>query len=70
MATIKVYRAAYVFGSEEDARIHFSDWIKTDGFDEVEEMLAAVNPSVDGGQAGVEPTILGWEEKELDTEPL
>lgn len=69
MAIVKVYRAAYTFGAEEDARVFFSDWVSLDGIDEVETMLEAVNPAVNGGSAGVTPTILGWEEKELDTEP-
>ena len=70
MATVKVYRAAYTYGTAEDASIHFSDWISLDGLDEVEARLAAVNPSMNGGMPGVEPTILGWEEKKLDTEPV
>ena len=70
MATVKVYRAAYKFGDAENAEIHFSSWVSLEGIDEVESLLAAVNPSMNGGSAGVEPTILGWEEKKLDTEPL
>ena len=69
MATVKVYRAAYTFESSEDARVYFSDWVSLDGIDEVETRLEAVNPSMNGGAAGVTPTILGWEEKELDTDP-
>ena len=69
MATVKVYRAAYTFENAEDARVYFSDWVSLDGIDEVEAKLEAVNPPLDGGAAGVTPTILGWEEKSLDTEP-
>ena len=64
-----VYRAAYTFGDAEDATVHFSDWVDISGIDEIESVLEAVNPSRNGGEAGVTPTILGWEKKELDTEP-
>ena len=70
MAVVKVYRAAYTFGDAEDARIFFSDWVSLAGIDEVQSMLEAVNPPLNGGNAGVTPTILGWEEKELDTDPV
>lgn len=70
MAQVKVYRAAYVFGNAENAIVRFSGWVSADGIDEVQGIIEAVNPSMDGGEAGVTPTILGWEEKELDTEPI
>ena len=69
MALTYVYRAAYVFGDAENATVYFSDWVNLSGIDEVESMLEAVNPSMNGGSPGVTPTIIGWEKKKLDTEP-
>jgi len=63
MAEIKVYRAAYVVGSDEDALVRFSGWVQASGQDEVVA-------EIESAGAGVSPTILGWEEKKLDTDPF
>ena len=70
MATVNIYRCAYIHESEDDATIKFSGWSQEDGLDEVEANLMAVNPPKDGSPGGIPPTILGWEKMELDTEPL
>lgn len=70
MATIKIYRAAYLLGDNEDAEIKFSKWVRSEGIDEVLATLPPATPSVGGEGIEIEPTVIGWEEKELDTEPL
>ena len=63
MAQLKIYRAAYIKGDDEDAQVHFSGWVELDGLDEVEAEIVSAG-------AGQAPTVLGWEEMELDTEPI
>ena len=67
---VPIYRAAYVFEGTEDARMFFSEWVQADGRDEIVAKLAAVNPSVNGSEAGVSPTIVGWEKKNLEDPEL
>ena len=70
MATVKVYRLAYCFDRNGGvANIKFSNWVRVDDLDAVENYINSVQPEGDGSPAGVDPTILGWEEKELDTDP-
>jgi len=61
MAEVKIYRAAYVKSDKEDSLILFSNWVISDGIDEVTENLETSGSSHD---------IVGWEEKILDTEPI
>ena len=65
MAEIKIYRACYVVGDDEEARVNFSRWVQADGYDEI---LAELSIELD--PPGTDPTLLGWEEKELDTDPF
>ena len=62
MAEVKVYRIAYVKVAEEGASVRFSGWVQIEGMDEVEALLAT---GIFEGQE-----IVGWEEKELDTDPF
>ena len=62
MAIVKIYRAAYVKGTEDGAVIHFSGWVRVEGMDETEALMAT---GIFEGQQ-----IIGWEEKILDTEPV
>ena len=62
MAKVKIYRAAYVKGDSEGASVRFSGWVQVEGLDEAEGLLlTAIFPGSE---------IIGWEEKELDTEPI
>ena len=63
MAEVKIYRAAYKENGREDAAIGFSNWVSTEGIDEV---VTALESSNDYHHI----TILGWEEKTLDTDPV
>ena len=64
MAEVKIYRAAIRRSGDpvEDEPIRFSSWVIADGIDEATTALEAENES-----SAV--TIIGWEEKKLDTEP-
>lgn len=70
MALVKIYRAAYTIGSEEGANIQFSSWVEASGIDEAEARLLATFAGGDGAPPADPPVIVGWEEKELDTEPV
>ena len=64
MALVKLYRVAYIVGTDDDVRIYFSRWTQSQGTDEILAELGRVNtPPLNM------PTVLGWETKELDTEP-
>ena len=67
MAQVKLYRAVYYYAEGDDARMNFSRWVQAAWIDEVITELSTWNSDRD---TIVEPTILGWEEKELDTEPI
>lgn len=54
-----IVRAIYVLGDEIEVR--FSGWVHEDNKAEILAELAAVNPPMNGGNPGVEPTVLGWE---------
>ena len=70
MALVKVYRAAYTLNTEEGANVHFSSWVEASGIDEAEARLLAAFAGGDGAPPADPPNILGWEAKELDTEPV
>ena len=63
-----IVRAIYVFGDSNE--VYLSGWVLEDGKAEIRSRLSAVNPPDLGSPGGVAPTIVGWEEKELDTEPI
>ena len=62
MAEVKIYRAAYVKGTEDGANVRFSGWVQIDGMDEAEALMAT------GIFAGSE--IIGWEELKLEDPSL
>jgi len=71
MAEKKIYRIAYQMGADPDPRVYFSEWVTFDGMDNLEaSTLAQVFQQTGDLGEWVEPTIVGWEEKELDTEPF
>ena len=65
MAEVKIYRAAVRKAGEpvDNEPIRFSHWVIADG---VEEATAALEAETESSAV----TILGWEEKSLDTEPI
>ena len=69
MAEVKIYRVAYSYVDEDDARIDFSRWVQVNGMDEVLATLPIYLIGAPPSQVEAEPVILGWEEKILDTAP-
>jgi len=69
MAELKIYRVGYVYDDAEGGGIIFSPWVRLERMDEI---LAAIPPYYVSSQPNVEAeiTVLGWEEKTLDTEPI
>ena len=65
MAEVKIYRACYVVGEDDAARVNYSRWIQAGGEDEILAELNATTIPV-----GNDPTLLGWEEKTLDSDPF
>jgi hypothetical protein len=63
MALVKVYRAAYYFQDDDDAPMFFSEWVQAANIPDVEAKLAAQPEDM-------QISIVGWEEKTLDTEPV
>ena len=61
MAEVKIYRVVYAYDDSDASGINFSAWTQVGGMDEVLADLPAY--------LGHEVTVIGWEEKELDTEP-
>lgn len=71
MAQAFAYRAAYTVGTDEYERVYFSEWVSADGIGDMEDMIAElVDYDEQGNPVGSSPTIVGWEKKELDTEPI
>ena len=70
MATVNVWRCAYVGDDYDEAKIRFTGWVQEDGIDEVLAELAAVNPPMNGSPGGTPPTVIGWQKMKLDTEPI
>ena len=62
MAEVKIYRAVYTYLQYTDEKTLFSEWVEADGMDEVLANLHDFNTRI-------EPTVIGWEEKILDTDP-
>ena len=70
MATVKVYRLAYCFENGQSvANIKYSNWVRIADLDDVVSNVNSVHQASENSSEGVSPTILGWEEKELDTDP-
>lgn len=70
MALAKVYRAAYTIDGSEYPRVYFSEWVTADGMEQVENELDSMGGNQEGEIQEITTVIVGWEVKELDTEPL
>jgi len=70
MAKVSAYRAVYTRVESDYPRVFFTEWVTEDGIDDMEAILAEqVHYDEEGNPVGSSPTILGWEEKKVDTEP-
>jgi len=70
MAIETIYRAAYIIDDREPNNVHFSEWVTISGIEDKATELASMVMHVEGNPVSIAPTVIGWEAKKLDTEPI
>ena len=71
MALVKIYRAAYIIDEEEYRRVYFSEWVTAAAIPHIETAISELGGCKQNGSTyTTTPVIVGWEEIELDTEPV
>ena len=73
MALLKIYRLAYMFNVSDLENVKFSEWVRVEDMEAMEDKVNALKAkaAIPVGEVpeGVSPILLGWEEKALDTDP-
>ena len=68
---IKIYRCAYIYNETPGAKVRFSGWVRPEGMADVKHNILTVRIPANGeGDAGIPPTILGWEEMSLEADEI
>ena len=66
--SLKIYRLVYVYDNDPDAIMRYSKWTTATGMEAVKAAVLIEDESnAPPLEDYVEPTIIGWEEKELES---